>query len=139
MAQDAQCTFVGMAHPWMCDTMGHVNVRHYMGIFDDASYQFLALIAGGQSSERLGWADVRCELDYRREITAGTALSVYTRLARIGGKSLTYVSRLTGSVDGALRAEAKTITVRFDLVARTAVDLEPALRQRATSLLVHDA
>ena len=31
-----------IVHPWLCDVMGHMNVRHYMSMFDDASYQLLA-------------------------------------------------------------------------------------------------
>jgi len=35
-----------IVHPWLCDVMGHMNVRHYIGMFDDASYQLLADATG---------------------------------------------------------------------------------------------
>lgn len=138
MTSGAQLTFVGMAHPWMCDTMGHVNVRHYMGFFDDASFQFLALIAPSEADGRFGWADARCEIDYRREIEPGTPLAIHTHATRIGGRSITYAHRLVGSVDRILRAEAKTVTARFDLVERKAVELDEEIRRCATMYLVQE-
>lgn len=33
-------TFVGVAHPWMCDAMGHVNVRHYAAMLYDEFSRF---------------------------------------------------------------------------------------------------
>ena len=39
----------GIVHPWLCDVMGHMNVRHYMGMFEDASYQLLAEVIGWHS------------------------------------------------------------------------------------------
>ena len=36
----------GVVHPWFCDVMGHMNVRHYVGMFDDACFQLLAEATG---------------------------------------------------------------------------------------------
>ena len=46
MSNDGTVTFTGVADPWMCDSMGHVNVRHYAPMFDDASLQLLGRVAG---------------------------------------------------------------------------------------------
>lgn len=134
----ALITFVGVAHPWMCDTNGHVNVRHYMGFFDDASFQLLAAIVGDEV-EGLGWADVKCEIAYRREIAPGTPLIIHSQVTRVGRTSVTYAHNLLGSVDEDLRAQAETVTVRFDLAARQAVELEPAARDRAEALAAQEA
>lgn len=37
-------TFKGIAHPWLCDIMGHLNTRNYMAMFDNASMYFLSLL-----------------------------------------------------------------------------------------------
>jgi acyl-CoA thioester hydrolase len=42
---------------------------------------------------------------------------------------------LTGSLEGELHAEATTTSVRFDLTARKAIELDAALRSRAEALL----
>ena len=38
----------GVAHPWLADVMGHMTTRHYVAMFDDASYHFLF--------EAFGWS-----------------------------------------------------------------------------------
>ena len=34
----------GVVHPWLCDAMGHLTTRHYVGMFDDAGYHLLAAL-----------------------------------------------------------------------------------------------
>ncbi len=53
-------TYVGVAHPWMCDTMGHMNVRHYAAMFDDASFQLLGHIAGTETESDSGRGGRMC-------------------------------------------------------------------------------
>lgn len=130
-------TFTGVAHPWMCDAMGHVNVRHYAAMFDDASFQLLGRIAGpdAQNDKTLGWADVRMEIDYRHETPAGALLTIRSRVEKVGRSSLTYVHEMAGSLDRIVHAQARTVTVRFDLVARRKIDLAAALRMNAEALV----
>src|SRR5690606_26306527 len=71
-------TLMSVAHPWHCDQMGHMNVRYYSALFDDAGFQFLGHLAGPGAPEQLGWADVRSEVHYRNETAAGTLLTVTT-------------------------------------------------------------
>jgi acyl-CoA thioester hydrolase len=133
-------TYAGVAHPWMCDEMGHLNVRHYVAMFDDASFQLLGRIAGPDADKkRLGWADVRMEIDYRHETAVGTLLTIHSAVEKIGSSSVTYVHVLEGTVDGIVRAKTKTITVRFDLAARCKVDLGDDVRRRAGELILPDA
>ncbi|WP_421694559.1 acyl-CoA thioesterase [Aestuariivirga sp.] len=134
-------TFVGVAHPWMCDAMGHVNVRSYAAMFDDASFQLLGRVAGiaAEEGSHLGWADVRCEVAYRREIRAGDLLTIHSRVEKIGNSSLAYSHRLIGSIDGAVRADAKIVTVRFDTGARRKMELEDHIRLRVEALMRRQA
>lgn len=128
-------TFVGVAHPWMCDAMGHVNVRHYAAMLDDASFQLLGHIAGDAAAEIDGWADVCCAIEYKHETRAGTLLTVRSHVVRIGRSSLTYRHVMSGSLDEVVRAEAEVTTVRFDLAGRQSRPLAAALRGRAESLI----
>lgn len=127
-------TLLGVAHPWHCDAVGHMNVRHYAAMFDDASFQLLGHLAGSSNPE-LGWADVRCETDYRKETRAGTLLSIATEITRLGRSSLTYRHVMTDTVSGDLKAEALVTTIRFDLRARRSVALAGDERARAEALL----
>ena len=40
-------TYRGVVFPWHCDQLGHMNVRHYVAMFDDASFHLLT--AGGMN------------------------------------------------------------------------------------------
>ena len=130
-------TFVGVAHPWMCDVMGHMNVRHYAAMFDDASFQLLGHIAGQDSSQAsaTGWADVRTEIDYRHETRAGSLLTIHSHVVKIGRTSVTFEQVMSGSLDGVVHASSRTTSVRFDLAARASVALDEPMRNRAAAYL----
>jgi len=132
-------TYAGVAHPWMCDEMGHLNVRHYVAMFDDASFQVLGRIAGPDADKkRFGWADVRMEIDYRHETAAGTLVTIHSYVEKIGNSSVTYVHVLEGTMDGIVRAQAKTTTVRFDLTTRTKITLDDGSRRRAETISLRE-
>jgi acyl-CoA thioester hydrolase len=128
-------TYVGVVHPWLCDTMGHMNVRHYMGMFDDASFHMLGHLTGVEKDKSIGWADVRYEIDFKHETQAGTLITVRSHVVRIGRSSVGYVHVLAGTLEGEVHAEAKVTTVRFDLVARKSIELDAETRARAEALL----
>jgi len=131
-------TFVGVAHPWMCDVMGHMNVRHYAAMFDDASFQILGHIAGqdGSQASATGWADVRTEIDYRHETRAGSLLTIRSHVVKIGRTSIIFEQVMSGSLDGIVHASSRTTSVRFDLAARVSVALDEPMRGRAAAYLV---
>lgn len=131
-------TFVGVAHPWMCDVMGHMNVRHYAAMFDDASFQLLGHVAGqdGSKASATGWADVRTEIDYRHETKAGSLLTIHSHVVKIGRTSISFEQVMSGSLDGIVHASSRTTSVRFDLAARASVALDEPMRDRAATYLV---
>ena len=120
-------------HPWSCDAQGHLNTRHYVGIFDDANQILLARIAGRSRDaiSTLGWVDVRNELDFLAEITAGTVVEVFAGIRRIGTKSLTIASELRRANSDDVCARMLAIITRFDLTARRAVALSQPLIESA--------
>lgn len=128
-------TFVGVAHPWTCDVMGHMNVRHYAGMFDDASFQLLGHIAGKIPDDAFGWADVRSTTEYKREVPAGDLLTIRSQVLKVGRSSVTFCQTMVGSLDGELRAVNEVTSLYFDKVARHSLELERAIRMRAEKLM----
>jgi acyl-CoA thioester hydrolase len=116
-------------HPWNCDSQGHLNTRHYVGIFDDANQILLARIADKPQDETpgLGWADVRNEVDFLAEITAGTVVNVHAAIRRIGTKSLTIVAEIRRATSNATCARMVAVITRFDLTARRGIALSQPL------------
>jgi acyl-CoA thioester hydrolase len=130
-------TFRGVVHPWHCDTMGHMNVRHYVGMFDDAGFQLLGEIAG--SSDELfrqgrGWADVRHAFEYRHEARAGALVVIRSGIGRVGRTSVVMRHDMSDALTGTLLATAEIVTVLFDLGARRALALPDEFRDRALAL-----
>jgi len=124
-------TYLGVVHPWLCDSMGHLNVRHYVGMFDDANTQFLASIgwdADSIGSTTRGWVDARGEIDYLAEAVAGSLVEICSELAAVGKKSLTVESEMRGRASGELHARMRSILVHFDLGTRKAIPLPPELQ-----------
>ncbi len=119
--------------PWHCDEMGHMNVRHYLGMFDDACFVMLAMI-GHVTDENHGWADVQHTIRYLRETPRGAAIRVVSKLQKLGTKSMTTFHRMENLVTGETLAEAETASVYFDLKARKAVALPDHFRTALEAL-----
>lgn len=128
-------TFAGLAHPWMCDAMGHLNVRHYVAMFDDAGFQMLGRIAGRDADPKLGWADIRMEIEYRHETPANALLTITSRVEATGRTSVTCLHEMRGTLDDVLHATMRTVTLRFDLAARSKVVLSPQELAAAEALM----
>ncbi|MBX3583440.1 MAG: acyl-CoA thioesterase [Rhizobiaceae bacterium] len=114
--------------------MGHMNVRHYMGMFDDASFHLLGALTGVEQDKSVGWADVRHEIEYRHETPAGTLLTIRSKVVRAGRTSVTYRHVMSNTQTGQLHAEATVTSVRFDLVARKSIELDDGIRRQAEAL-----
>ncbi|MBT9382658.1 acyl-CoA thioesterase [Pseudooceanicola sp. CBS1P-1] len=131
----------GVAHPWLCDVMGHLTTRHYMAMFDDASYHLLDSAFGWQpgTGAAFGWADVRHVLDYQAEVAAGHLLEIRAGVRRLGGSSATVLYEMTDLTAGSRAATLEAVSVHFDLTARRAAPIPEAMRQRAAPLLLAEA
>lgn len=140
MSDQGIITFAGVVHPWMCDTMGHLNVRHYVGMFDDASFQLLGRISDPEADpRRMGWADVRMEIEYAHETGAGTLVTITSHIEKIGNSSLAYRHEMIGTIDGKTRARMRTVSVAFDLIDRRKLPLTADVRARAAAFLLAPA
>lgn len=132
-------TYRGMVYPWTVDHVGHMNVQSYTGRFDEASWQFLALLGLSPSflkrNQRAAVAaDSRTQ--YKREVLAGSLLHIATELLEIGRKSIRLVHRMYDSELDEEVASAEMIGVYFDTQKRLPVELPDSVRERAALLLV---
>ncbi|MEH6810010.1 MAG: acyl-CoA thioesterase [Hyphomonas oceanitis] len=129
--------YKGVAHPWLCDVMGHMTTRHYVAMFDDASYHFLNEVFGWMpgASDGPGWVDVKHTITYEDEVAAGDLLEVRAALAKIGGKSITVIYEMHNLTKGGIAANLESVSVYFDLTDRKAITIPDALRASAQSFL----
>ena len=130
----------GIVHPWLCDVMGHMNVRHYMGMFDDASFQLLAEATGwylgGETWQGKGWADVGHKIDYQGELQAGALVEIEGGITEIGNSSFTscYFMKNKMTCDRTSTLTAKVVF--FDLESRKSLPLTDKIRQQMQTRLI---
>ncbi len=135
MAQPVE-TYRGVAYPWNCDSMGHMNTQFYAALYDGATFHFLSMLAPYTELKTcgLGWADVRQLIEYKHEVPGGSLLVVRTTLKRLGNKSVEYLHELRNAETDLLHSTSEQVTVLFDLTKRAAAPLDDAIRQRGAAL-----
>ena len=128
-----------VAHPWMCDVLGHMTTRHYVAMFDDAAYHMLYEVFGwtGSSDDdnKIAWADVNHTIDYKAEVSAGDILEIEGKLTKIGNKSITIYYEMKNLGKNEVAASLQVISVLFDLELRESVEISEELKQLASKHL----
>ncbi len=130
-------TFRGVVFPWHCDVMGHFSVQHQMPLLDGAIYHLLGLLGplvAEQDGHRVGWADVRHEITYQKEMKAGDLLVCESSIVAVGNSSIRHRTVLARLPEREPCTILEGVTVRFDLDERKSVPLAGSARERATAL-----
>jgi acyl-CoA thioester hydrolase len=117
--------------PALCDHYGHLNVRHYASLFNDAAWQMMTL--GGISmadlkARGLGTVVATLTIDFHHEVTAGALVLIRGAITKVGSKSLAHELRLyeTGTMTHC--ATQKSVEVCFDMTARASAPFPDDLR-----------
>ena len=132
-------TYRGTVFPWECDWNGHMNVRFYVGKFDEGTWQFFAQL--GVSREELqrrqiGAMAVSQNISYKRELMPGDTVVVKTAILAAGRTSCRFRHVMTHMATGEIAAEMETVGVFVDLATRKATPLWPELRLAADQMLL---
>jgi acyl-CoA thioester hydrolase len=128
---------LAVVHPWLCDAMGHLTTRHFLGMFDDAAYQLFMTFGYDPvvaAEEKWGWADVRHEIDYRAELVAGAVVRIDGRVSALGRSWVQTEYRLFDRATGVLSAQLSGRTVCLDLAARKSRPLPPSISREVEEL-----
>jgi acyl-CoA thioesterase FadM len=130
-------TYRGSVEAAELDRLGHMNVQHYMGRISLAGFAVMEKIGLGESAHdgRYGLSMLRCEIDFRRELTEGESIRLETRMLTVGTKSLTFRHRLLVEPSGDLAMEAKIVAVCLDLEARKSAALPEPVAATARGLI----
>jgi acyl-CoA thioester hydrolase len=135
-------TYRGTVFPWECDANGHMNVRFYVGKFDEGTWQFMAQI--GASREELkgrncGPMAVSQNIAYKRELVPGDTVAVHSAVVALGKSSCRFRHVMTDIASGEVVAEMELVGVFVDLASRKATPVWPELRAKAEALLAAPA
>ena len=130
-------TYRGIVYPWHCDHMGHMNVMWYVGKFDEACWQLLAMLGLNPSRFRedgTGVAAVEQRILYKRELHAGDAVTIQSALLEVKDKSIHMLHKMVHDASGEIAATMVVVGVHIDTTIRKATRIPEDVRRRAIEI-----
>jgi acyl-CoA thioester hydrolase len=124
----------GTVHEWQRDHMGHINVRAYMEFFEEACWQFYAMLGLTASLLRSGavhLAAVQQNISYVKELYAGDTIAVRTGVLELREKVLRFRHELTNTESDELCASCDFTVVCLDPQARRSRPFPPFVADKA--------
>lgn len=103
------------------DDNGHLNVRHYLGMFDDAEWVIFEEADLGTDHARAGVGGIFAleqHLTYRREVAVGDDVSAHVRLLGRSERMIHFVSYLANHSHGEVAASMEALNCYVDLRTR---------------------
>lgn len=139
MSDDLITTYRGAVYPVHLDHMGHMNVQHYVGKFDEGVWHLFASLGITPSYMRdtdRGMAAVEMNVRYLREMHAGDLVVVRSGILHAGEKSLRLVQEMTNGETGELTAVQEAVAVHLDRAQRKAVAFPAEIAGRVKDAVV---
>ena len=125
-----------------CDHMGHMNVRHYVGKFDDATWTFFNRIGLTPSFFRTherGMAAVEMNIEYKAELLVGDVITITSHLLEVKDKAIVFRHDMYNGETGQFAATGRMVAVHLDTGARRACAFSDELRERMGAVRREDA
>ena len=123
----------GVVFPWMCDHIGHMNVRWYSHHFDDAGFHLWSMIGLSQREMREKGTQVvvaQTTIKYIREMKAGDLILIKAGITKVGNKSVVHFAKMFNADTHVLSATEETVEAFFDPVKRAAEPMPEEFRVR---------
>ena len=124
----------GVVFPWHCDQYGHMNVRWYSHLFDDGSFlswSCLGIDVRPLQDAGTHTAVVRSTIEFKRELLAGTPVTILGKFSAVGRSSVTMNQRMVDAVsEDIIHATQESVLVFCDDDSRAAVPIPTAFREK---------
>ncbi len=136
---DLPITYRGVVYPWQCDHMGHMNVMHYVGKFDEATWALFAAVGLTPSFLReykRGMAAVSQKIAYRAELMPGEIVTIRSGILEVKPKALRFFHEMCNEEKGIIAAVTEMVGVHIDTVARKSVPFPEEVIRRAREQVV---
>jgi acyl-CoA thioester hydrolase len=117
------------------DSYQHVNNAVYLNYLEECRDRWVTDVLG----DRFGFVIVRVAIDYRRELSLEDEAVVVTCRGIGFGTSSIRTAEQVRTPDGTLSAEAESVVVKHDDVARAAVPLTHEEREVLAAAIAADA
>ena len=136
---DPTLTYRGVAYPWHCDHMGHMNVMWYVGKFDEATWQLLAMlgITGSYMRDRrLGMVAVEQKIVYKRELVPRDLVMIRSGILEIKEKVIRFFHEMVNEGSDEIAAVTVLTGVPIDAETRKARPFPGDILERGRKMLV---
>jgi acyl-CoA thioester hydrolase len=124
------------------DENGHMNVRWYMKIFDDAGYPLVAsfgITPEYHARHGTGGFDLEHHLHYLREVSIGDTIAIFSRVLGRSAKRVHYMMFMVNETTGTLAATFECVNSFADLRARRTAAWPPDIAARMDARLEQDS
>lgn len=120
------------------DENGHMNMRWYLAIFDEAGYPLVAgfgLTPDFHRAHGSGGYDLEHHIHYLSEVHVGQQVTVYARLVGRSAKRVHYLMFMVNETTGKLAAIFECVNSFADLTQRRTAPYPPEISARIDALL----
>ncbi|HUB82220.1 MAG TPA: thioesterase family protein [Bryobacteraceae bacterium] len=123
------------------DSNGHMNVRWYIALFDDAGdtlHDWMGLTQAYHAAHGTGTFDLEYHVNFISEVLPGEDIVVYIRLVAYTAKRLHYVMFLVNATRGKLAATLECINSFADLRDRRTASWPPEVAAKLAEAVEAD-
>ncbi|MFQ5421478.1 MAG: thioesterase family protein [Anaerolineae bacterium] len=120
------------------DAMGHMNIRYYIGTFDDAAWQFFAHFGMDKryyQGHDNGVFALEQHIIYLKEVHAGETVAVHTRVLGRTAKRIHFMKFLVNETTGKLAATLEVVGSHADTAQRRTSPFPPEIGARMDEML----
>ncbi len=134
-------THIGVTYPWQLDAMGHLNVQHYVGMFDESTWNLffeLGMTPQYFEDERRAMGAVQQNITYRYEMGAGELVEIKSGVLEVEARKIRILHQMSRRSDGVVTAFCEILGVHFDRDRRKACPFPDFIVGRAGDLCIAD-
>jgi acyl-CoA thioester hydrolase len=131
---------IAVPESW-ADANGHMNMRWYVALFDDAGDELhdrVGLTPDFHRSHRTGTVDLEHHTHFLNEVMPGDTVAVYSRLVARSAKRLHYMMFLVNETRGKLAAIFECMNAFVDLTVRRTAPFPPEIIGKIDAWLDRD-
>jgi acyl-CoA thioester hydrolase len=124
------------------DENGHMNMRWYLAIFDDAGevlHERLGLTPEYHRAHRTGTVDLEHHVHYISEVMPGERVSVYVRCVAWTPKRLHYLMFMVNETTGRLSAIFECINAFLNAIERKTAPFPPEIAAKVAEAVSYGA
>lgn len=117
-------TYRGTVSSWHCDFNGYMNVQHYMGKFNEATWHFYAHFGITPSyikAHNVGMFTVEQNINYFHELVAGDLVYIQTQMLEFKPKAIVFLHQMFNAENNELMAKARTVGVHINNTTRKSI------------------